>query len=61
MQIAAWQPGEEGGSAIAALLFGDVDFSGALAVTVYKEAFSKFSRNGAVGLHLERNESACAV
>lgn len=40
--VAAWQPGEEGGNALAALLFGDDDFSGALAVTAYKERFTQF-------------------
>ena len=38
--IAVWQPGEEGGNALAALLWGDVDFSGALAVTAYRQAFT---------------------
>lgn len=33
--LAAWIPGEEGGNAIAALLWGDADFSAALAVTAY--------------------------
>ena len=35
--IAMWQPGEEGGNALASLLWGDVDFSSALAVTVYRQ------------------------
>lgn len=38
--ISAWQPGEEGGTALAALLFGDADFAGALAVTAYKQKFA---------------------
>ena len=38
--IAVWQPGEEGGNALAALLWGDVDFSSALAVTAYRQAFT---------------------
>jgi beta-glucosidase len=38
--IAAWQIGEEGGNAIAALLWGDVDFSAALAVTIYRQNFT---------------------
>ena len=38
--IAVWQPGEEGGNALAALLWGDVDFSGALAVTMYRQNFT---------------------
>lgn len=38
--VAAWQPGEEGGNALAALLFGDVDFSAALAVTTYRQQFA---------------------
>ena len=39
--IASWWLGEEGGNAIAALLWGDVDFSAALAVTVYRQNFTK--------------------
>ena len=38
--IAAWQPGEEGGTAIAQLLWGDQDFSSALAVTAYRQNFT---------------------
>ena len=39
--IAGWQPGEEGGHALAALLWGDVDFSASLAVTVYRQNFTR--------------------
>jgi hypothetical protein len=39
--VAAWQPGEEGGNALAALLFADVEFSAALAVTAYKQQFAE--------------------
>jgi hypothetical protein len=38
--VAAWQPGEEGANALAALLFRHVEFSAALAVTVYKQQFA---------------------
>jgi beta-glucosidase len=38
--VAAWQPGEEGGNAVAALLWGDIDFSASLAVTVYRQRFT---------------------
>ena len=41
--MAAWQPGEEGGNAIAALLWGDVDFSASLAATVYRQNFTTAS------------------
>ena len=37
-RIQAWYPGEEGGSALAAILFGDISPSGKLPVTFYKEA-----------------------
>ena len=38
--VEAWRGGEEAGTALASLLWGDTDFSGALPVTVYREAFA---------------------
>ena len=38
--VAAWQPGEEAGNAVAGLLWGDVDFSASLAVTAYRQRFT---------------------
>ncbi len=44
--IYSWQPGMEGGTALAKLIFGDSDFSAAMAVTAYFENYTSPNRGG---------------
>jgi beta-glucosidase len=58
--IMAWYPGQEGGYALADLLFGDANFSGRLPVTFPEDgdllpAFDDYSMNGRTYKYMEDN------
>jgi beta-glucosidase len=57
--VAAWYPGEEGGTAVADVLFGDVSPAGRLPVTVYRSAvdlppFADYGMRGRTYRYLTR-------